>query len=257
MNIRTLQISILIATYFMCSAFIQKHPEFELSFAVSRVYQPLSLDYNQLEEATTISDLHPLYNPAWVKKFISVDIITTHAGEIRSTFALDDRLNTEQINNLKTVDNGSEVAVNVKYIPDNSLSHNSPQEFTFNFVVNPHQEAFFPGGERSLADYIKIHVQDKIASSHFKEHRIHAIQFSVDKSGQVIDAHIAEAAQHVYPEQSSAINDILINAICQMPRWMPATYADGNTTKQDFMLTAGDKYSCTYNLLNIRHLPVE
>ena len=36
-----------------------------------------------------------------------------------------------------------------------------------------------------------------------------------------------------------------------MPKWAPAQFENGLKVAQDYVLTIGDEYSCTMNLLNI------
>lgn len=234
----------------------QESDSYEFSFEINQVFAPLSISYGVLDTAITIEDLNPYYKSSWVKEFESVSISTIHDGKIRKANNQDDVLTQEQLNNLKTADIRSDITIELNYIPDNTLSHNESKTYDFTFTINPNQQAEYPGGREQFDDYINEKITGKISDANIKIHNVRAVQFTIDESGQVVDAHIPDTPSN-FNEDANAVDSLMMHAICNMPKWKPATYDDGTKVDQEFVLTAGDHRSCTLNLLNIRRLPPE
>ena len=78
------------------------------------------------------------------------------------------------------------------------------------------------------------------------QYQVAAVKFVIDESGQVVDANIAQSTKNKEADQ------LILKTICNMPKWKSAEYADGTKTKQEFVFTIGDHYSCTMNTLDIK-----
>jgi len=77
-----------------------------------------------------------------------------------------------------------------------------------------------------------------------------AVEFAIDEKGQIVDAQIFENPYQTFKHK--ATEEVMLEAICNMPNWTPAQYANGMRVKQEFVLTVGDQRGCIVNLLNIR-----
>ena len=221
----------------------------ELGFEVNKVNPPNLIPFDQLHEAQTLSDLYKFYRPAWVSEYISVEILTSHNGRIKHTLSKNDILTQEQKDNMKMADFGADISVKVKYIPENTLKDNQPKELNFTFAVDPEIEAKYPGGQQQLNKYLQKKAIDKIPGSDFKGFDLTAVKFTINEEGEVTNAHVFESVYQTYNNEKA--DEILLQAIREMPCWKPAEYSNGIKAKQEFVLTVGNMESCLINLLNI------
>jgi hypothetical protein len=220
---------------------------YEISCEVHKIYPYLSITKEKLTEAHTLTDLNTHYKPSWVNTYISVEILTSNNGKIRSTMGKNDTLSQEQQSNMHKADTNTDILVKILYLPQNTLSHNDVKEMTFTFTVAPDNDAMYPGRQQQLEQYLQENIMDKIPSSSFRQFNLTAIKFTVNKEGQIVAPYVFETSKE------EKIDTLLLNAICNMPDWKPAMYTNGVRVKQDFVLTIGDMESCVVNLLNIRH----
>ncbi len=228
----------------------QDNSDFDFTYKVNRTYPSLSITKEKLNEARTLADLNQYYKPSWVKAYISVEISASCEGEIKKALSDNNRLNPAQKDLMNTLDADTDISVKIDYIPNNTLKHNDPKEMTFTLAVEPENEATYPGGTQQLQQYLKENVGDKIAEDVFSIYHLAAVNFTIDEEGRVVDAHLFEGGYQSFEHEKTKA--LLLEAICNMPNWTPAKYADGTKVKQGFVLTVGDHRSCVVNLLNIR-----
>lgn len=218
----------------------------DLRFEVHRVYPYISVSREELIMANTLSDLNRHYKTAWVKEYISVEVITSHDGRIIKTRGKNDLLTGEQKDMINTADAGTDISVEVRYIPDNTLKNNDIKELKFSFTADPDQEAKYIGGQQQLKQYIKSTAIDKISDACFEKSTLAAVKFTIDKDGKIIDAHVFETSR------DKDIDTLLLETVRNMPNWEPAQYSNGTRVRQEFVLTVGNMESCVINLLSIR-----
>ena len=234
------------AFYMPCPIPAQNSLTYDFKFEVNTIYPPLSITKETLHNAHTILDLNPHYKPLWVKEYTSVEVLTTQKGKTVKAIGKNDTLSQEQKDLMYNADVGKGIAVIVKYLPENNLTHNEIKEFNFKFIINPDREAIYVGGQQQLEDYLTLHALDKIQATSIKQYQLAVVKFSIDEEGQVTDVHIFETSK------DEKIDELLYETICNMPAWKPAEYANGLKVKQDFAFTVGDHESCTLHLLNVR-----
>lgn len=233
----------------MTAAFVEDLTN-PMEYEINRVYAPLSMDKEKLKEAHTIGDLHPHYKPSWIREFISVEILTTQGGAIKKAMGKDDVLTTAQKKLLNTADIGTEIAVTMRYIPENTLADKDPKTFDFKFIVNPEHAATYIGGIQALRHYLKEKAIKKIPADSFEIYDLTAIKFTISEEGEVTNVHIFdEGYRKAGYEKTEAL---LLEAIRTMPCWKPAEYGNGEKVKQEFVLTVGNHRSCITNLINVR-----
>ena len=201
----------------------------ELRFEVRNIYPPLSITNEQLIEAGMLSDLHKHYNETWVREYYSVEIATIHDGVTRKTIAKNSIISKEQKDYMRSADVGSNISVEVHYLPENTLKHNDPKEFTFSFMVNPLTEAEYPGGEEKLNSYLKEKAIDKVVGICVENNDLTIVKFMVSEKGEVNNAHIFGNG---YRSSTNELMDkILIDAILDMPLWKPAKFSNGKKNR--------------------------
>ena len=217
----------------------------ELRYELERAYPYLSISKAQLNKARTLSDLDWRYKPSWVKEYISVEIVTSYKGKIKTAVSKDNKLSQEQKDMMSNADPGKDITVNIKYIPENTLKHNEPKEHDFIFTVNPENDAEYASGQQQLKQYLKEKAIDYIPYDNFDPNTLAAIKFTVNEDGEINDAHVFISAN------DKKTDELLLQAIRNMPCWKPAEYADGTKVKQEFILRVGNMESCLLNHLNI------
>ena len=217
-----------------------------LQYEVNRILPPISLSKDQLIKVQTLSDLDSNFKTAWVREYISVEVIAQHNGKTVKETGKNSKLNQAQKNLLNTADVGKVISVKVQYIPENTLKNNDPKEMEFSISIDPENKAEFPGGHLKLLTYLEEKVINKIPDGVFKQHQLAAVTFTIDEQGQILTPAM------FWSSENDEVDKIMLNAISEMPNWKPASYANGLRVKQAFAFTVGDMKSCVVNLLNIR-----
>ena len=216
------------------------------SYQINQVQKHISISPSHLNKAISISDLNHYYKSDWVKEYKSVAITTIHNGTSTTTNSKNDILTEDQKRLIAAADRNTDISVVVHYIPDNNLSVSTIQEMDFEFRIDPEIKATYTGGDSQLDAYITKHIMTKVNINDIAQYQVAAVKFTIDEEGRVVDAGIAKSSNN------KKSDDVMLKTICEMPNWQSAQYADGTLTKQDFVLTVGDHYSCTMNLLDIK-----
>lgn len=226
--------------------FAQASSEFDFKYDVNRIHESLSLSKDQIISATKISDLNQYFNSNWVRDYFSISIICEVDGEERNETSSTEDLTEAQKALLNSASANTDINVSIHYLPENNLVNNEPKTFEYSFKVYPEQEAHFLGGENKLKMYLQETAFQHLSAEDFKIYQLTVLTFGITTDGKVVDVEIMAGSD------DDKIDQLLIDALCQMPDWIPAEYADGLKVRQEFALTAGDHTSCTINLLNIR-----
>ncbi len=230
----------------------QESLDFQLDYQVSKVYPPLSISKPDLAHIKIVDDLNKYYKAEWVEKYVSVTVAAQNKGQKRSATSKDHVLTEEQLAIIRNADAATQIEVDVRYLPKNNLKVNEEKDIQFSLVVDPDKEAKFPGGETALHAYLEKAAKTRIPNSSFKQHHLAAVEFTIDETGEVVDAEIYDTSMY-----GDAVNQerdkILLEAVCNMPKWTPAQYADGLRVKTNYVLTAGDHYSCVINFFNVKN----
>jgi TonB family protein len=146
---------------------------------------------------------------------------------------------------MTSADAGTDILVTVRYMPKNNLSHNDEKELAFAVTVRPETEATFPGGKEHMHQYLAQSAIDRIPVGTFQGYDLAAITFTVAANGGIDNVRIVESSN------DEEVDALLVKTISAMPRWNPATYADGTRVKQAFAFTAGNMENCMIQTLNI------
>ena len=228
------------------SGFSQTTPAKELYFDIYRNYPPISITKEQLKEAQTLIDLDENFKSSWVREYISVEVTASYKGITKKALGKNDTLTQAQKDLMAAADLGKGISVVVLYMPENNLKHNEMKDMLFTFTVEPEKEATYPGGLQAMNAYLKKNAINKIPPGCFVNYDLSTVKFTVNEKGHVTDSHV------FWPSKDEKIDALLLEAICNMPNWKPAEYADGTNVKQEFVLTVGNMENCVVNLLNIR-----
>jgi len=229
-------------------AFVTKAQEeetaFDLAFNVNRVCPTLWITKSKIADANTLVDLNKFFKTEWVKSYKSVEVIVQRDGKTQKAFSKSEILNKDQKELMSNADAATQILVSIDYIPDNNLPEELHNE-RFILAVDPVTPANFKTGQKNLDQYLKTNALDKVSKSAFEIHQLTAIKFTIDEDGHIINPEIVESSK------DQETDEILYQAICEMPNWNPATYGNNLKVKQDFVFTIGDHRSCVINLLNV------
>lgn len=229
----------------------------ELRFEVRKVDPPLSLTQQQVEEAQRLADLNNeaneldlYFKPSWIRSFVSVEIVATHQGKQLKEMGRNDILTRGQKEIIQNADAGTPIAVHIQYLPENTLSHNDVKTLDFEVNVKPLRDAIYSGGHQKLMDYLASNAVDRIPGGSFLPADFAAVQFTINESGKVVDAHVFESGFQLHPHDKA--NAILLEAVRQMPSWEPAEFCKGTTISQNYVFVVGNLESCLNNLISFR-----
>lgn len=217
-----------------------------LPFDVFKVYPPFTITRGEIEQATALPDLIVQYPSSWVRSYQLVEVSTYHRGIRRVATNYSDTLTAQQRQNMLDADPQTGIHVRIRYIPENSLKKNDPKELTYTLHLDTEVDASFPGGRQKMLDYFQKKAIDHIPPGVFKDYAASIITFTVNEQGHISDAQI------FWPSQNEQVDKLLLDAVCNMPAWQPARFANGSTTSQEFALIVGSMENCAINTVNIR-----
>ena len=237
---------IIIASLFSVRGISQTSGTADLNYEVNRVFPYLSLTNNELKAATKLADLNHRYQPVWIKAFVTVEISAICEGRTRIAVGKNDILTREQKEIMNLADAGTDIAVKVHYLPNNTLTNNDIKVLDFTFTVDPAVDASYPNGQQQLYTYLQENAIAKIPAGSFVGYQLAAVKFTITEEGAIDQVELFESSKN------EAIDALLLTAITKMPCWNPATAADGTKVSQEFALTVGNMENCMVNLLNIR-----
>ena len=229
----------------------QDNLDYDFKYKVSKVLPAISISRAESKEAVSLIDLNSYYKASWIRSYHSVEISANIQGNTKKEISKNDILSQTQKELIALADVGTNIAVKVKYLPENTLAHNERKEMNFTFTIDPEMEATYAGGSEQLDQYLIQKGIDKISNTSIKQYNLAAVKFAVNEEGKVVDTEIVETSN------DEKVDQLLVETICNMPDWTPAAYADGTKVIQEFVLTIGDHTSCVVNLLNIRRFDAE
>lgn len=224
-------IVILLLLHFSLFSFAQ-----EMGYEVRGIYKKPILK-EKLNAAKTISDINAGYPASWIAGYVSVEILATYQGTTLRAASKNDTLNTEQINILNKADVGTAITVDVKYLP-NSSRKNDIKKINFSYTVIPEIEAEYPGGYERLKQYLKASAMDEIAGKLEEQLQVATVKFTVNEGGEIINAQVSQTSDN------EKVDQLLLEAIYNMPKWKPAENSKGIKVKQDFEFSIGNIIGC-------------
>ncbi|MDF1697356.1 MAG: energy transducer TonB [Saprospiraceae bacterium] len=195
----------------------------------------------QLESAEELSDINSDYPSSWIAKedYVSTEIRMTNDEEQITVVGDSDQLNNAQKEALKKADLGTFIDFEIKYKKENSITKKEDvaiMRFTYSIV--PTKEAEFHSGYDKMKAYIKKHAIDKIVNAGYDPFEMARIRFVVNEEGKAKGAYLLESSN------VEKIDELLLETIARMPRWIPAEDTDKNKVKQEFEFVVGSMIGC-------------
>jgi hypothetical protein len=218
----------------------------DVKFEINKVLPFVSIQENKLAEINTLQDLDKRYPASWVKEYISVEISAFKNGATLKASGMSEVLTQEQKELIQSADRDKDIAVNITYLPNNSLKNNTAKQYNFEVSVMPVKNACYAEGAEQMTQYLRKNCIVNIKAGSFTGFDLTAIKFTITEQGHIRDIKVA------MPSKDVKIDEMLVAAISKMPTWKPAEFSNGLKVKQDFILTIGNMENCMVNILNIR-----
>lgn len=222
----------------------------DLAYEVVKVFPHISITKEKLATATQIEDIDPKYKSEWVREYYEVVVSAIQNGKTKSLSGNDEQFTQAQKTLMQSADVGTDIQVSINYLPENNLKNNPPKQMDFTFSITPEQPAAFPGKEEGVKAYLRESAINQVDKSLFEQYKMTAVTFTIDEEGK------AREVQIFWSSNDEKTDELLVNAICNMPDWQPAQYANGLKVKQEMALMVGDMESCVVNTLNTRINPL-
>lgn len=209
-----------------------------LGFNINGIYNK-AVTQSQLLSAETLKDINPGFPASWIGSYKSVSVMLINGSDTTMTRSQDDKLSSEQKTLMSKLKMGAKIAVEVKYTPkSNSLDGKEIKTMQFTYTVAPEKEAEFEGGYMGLKDYLSDKALSKINLLVYDQMETAIIKFTINEDGNTVDAHIDQSTQN------KDVDKLLLNTICNMPKWKPALNRHGERISQDFQFRAGTEVGC-------------
>jgi len=188
-----------------------------------------SIKKDKLAEAKTMSDIMVSYPVLWITSYVSVEITATCDGKTVKAMGTNDVLTEEQKGLLSKADLSTDVIINIVYKCKNAVTDNiETSKMKYITTVVPEIEAEYLSGAEGLQLYIKANAVDVIALDNPQQMMRALVKFNVNEEGEISDVILSKTSG------DEKIDKLLLEAVSKMPRWKPATNADGTKVKQGF-----------------------
>jgi TonB family protein len=187
-----------------------------------------------LDRAKSMSDMIPYYPSNWIAYYISVEILATNNGMPVTSAGINDQLSTEQKQILSSADPGTDVVINISFTYNNSVTDiANVGKMHYIATIVPQTEAEYPGGNQQMNQYFKENVISKIPGASSKQLPEILLGFTVNEEGKIDHARIIKTSR------DPKIDELLLEAITNMPKWRPAEDSNGTKVKQEFEFSVG------------------
>ena len=117
-----------------------------------------------LTKSHSLRDFIPYYPANWITSYDSIEILTTCNGNKKRAISSSEELSSEQKIIFNTIDQGSDIYINIWYKYQNPLTDSlEKNQIHIKFTVVPFIEAEFDGGNKNMIKYfnsflIKINI---------------------------------------------------------------------------------------------------
>ncbi len=219
--------------------------DYHETFEILKVDPSFSISKEQVEDLTSLEEINKHFKPEWVKQYFSVKTMAIIDGKEKSVTSENNHIDSAQKALLKQADEHELVHISINYLPNNSLKQNEAKEIHFSFAFKPSIDAVPLEGNATLAHKIKEELSAKNLAYRQEKHQLAIATFSISAEGHPFNVKMVSSTKN------PTIDSVIVEQLNCMPKWNPASYANGKATQQDFALLIGDDQSCNINLVNV------
>lgn len=208
-------------------------PAQDLYFEVRGTYTN-TITREKLNTAKAMLDINPGYATSWITDYISAEIIASSNGKVMRAISTNAFLTSEQKNILNTADIGTDITIDVKYRYENSVTGNMDmRNMMFSVTLVPENPAEYFGGYEQMKNYLKENAINKISKADYNKVQA-VVKFTVNEEGEIANTQISKTSG------DKKTDNVLVDAINKMPKWIPAADAKGIKVKQEFVFSVGN-----------------
>ncbi|MES2679581.1 MAG: energy transducer TonB [Bacteroidota bacterium] len=192
------------------------------------------LKKENLHDARLIRDVIPGYPVNWISSYVSVEIQATCEGKAMKAITPHEELSTEQKNILNNPDLSGDLVINVRYTYQDPVTkevENNRMHVVMSIM--PETEAQYATGREDMKKYLKENGINKISESTPKLFQKGLLRFTIDEQGEITNTKILTSSGDAKTDQ------VLLDLINKMPKWIPAKNAKGAGIQQDFEFSLG------------------
>ncbi len=193
-----------------------------------------------LKSANTLTDLYERYPTDWVEKYISVEISVTCDGELLTATGSSHTLNEDQKEIIRLAENGSQLKMDIKYIPDNTLKIKEEKQVDYTFTITPEVYAAYVGGEEKMLDYLERNTSNKILEAKAEVAEWTTVKYTIGIRGEIKNVELLNSSG------DTKVDQIITQAIKNMPPWNPAKDSAGVVVEQSFRFYIGNLNLCAF-----------
>ena len=205
----------------------------DLSYLVRGRYSRW-ITLERIQKAKLVSDLIEGYPNNWITAYISVEISSSCKSVKVNAVSLNDVLSVEQKNMLNKADLGTDIVITVKHNTKNSITNVlEKSEMNVTLTIIPEIEATYIGGYKSMIAYLKENGTAKIAAISTKQIQFASLKFTVNKNGKTDNVFLMKTSGN------TEVDNVLVELITNMPKWIPAQNSKGADVNQEFEFTLG------------------
>jgi TonB family protein len=200
-----------------------------------------SIKIEKLRSAKSMSDIMVSYPVLWITSYVSVELSATCDGKVIKSISKNEVLTEEQKNIVAKADLGSDVIIEMIYTYKNGVTNiNETSKMHYVATVVPDVEAEYISGAEALKQYFKEKAVDVISVENPKQVVKALVKFTVNEEGEISEVKIARTSG------DESIDKLLVDTINKMPKWKPATNANGTKVKQgfEFSLNSANASGC-------------
>jgi hypothetical protein len=199
-----------------------------------------SIKKDKLAAAKLTSDIIPGYPASWIAGYVSVKIGATCNGKHMEATGANETLSAEQKNILANADPGTDVAITIKYTSKNSVTDRlETSTMYYHTSAVPETEAQYPGGAEQMTQYLQETIINRLPELD-PQGKIPLLRvvFTINEAGEISQAKVSNKLVDPKVEQ------LLLNAVLNMPKWKPAETAAGIKVQQEMEFSVGSKGGC-------------
>lgn len=193
------------------------------------------VDQDVLVSANSLKDINPGFPDSWITFYVSTEIEATANGKTSKAIGSNGQLSDAQKDLLKNADIGSNIDVNVAYYEVNAQTNISElSNMNFTLSLAPAKAAEYQGGYDPMTDYLEENAMNMINLMNAGNFSMATVKFTIDKDGLVKKARVSQTSDN------AVIDQTMLKAIKNMPKWKPAMDANGDKIDQEFQFMVGN-----------------
>ncbi|HHB79578.1 MAG TPA: TonB family protein [Saprospiraceae bacterium] len=191
-----------------------------------------SIVREKLIKATSMKDFFEYYPDLWIEEYTSTQITVKNNGKTQVQKGKDIKLTTAQRKLLQSATFDSEIIIAINYKDRNSIK-NQLESGTIRKTLRvvPKYQAKFQ--TENPTQFLLDQIKEKLNQVGAKKFDTAEIHFTINTQGQ------AEQIKIIESTMDPKVDDLIIEVIREMPKWLPAKDAKGKNVKQRFEFQLG------------------